>query len=143
MSGPNKVVCKRIHRVCDKIKGLLQEDIDGEMEDSIDNIQRAFLVICESLHTDIDMLECEDEDKSTSLYDETHTSVESMYDQLYHLTSQMKTCLAYGTRDWFNKYDGQSDCLPSIFSELKCKKEDLIEEKEPEIYCKVSADIKK
>jgi len=141
MSRPYEIACKRIHRVCNKIRELLQEDIDGEMEDSLDNIQRAFLVICESLHTNIDMLECESAKECTTLYDDTHASIEAMYDQLHHLTSQMKAFLAYGTRDWFNHYDDAPTCLPSHISELRCKKEDLAEGREPEIYCKANKEV--
>ena len=114
------VPCKRFIRVCDKIKGILENDIDGDMEESLDNIQKGFLIVCESFHTDIDTLECEDKNENGGLYDEAHANIEIMCAQLTRLIYRMKSSLAYGTRDWLHDFE---DEMPSLISEMSCRKE--------------------
>ncbi len=136
------VACKRFIRICDKIKGILENDIDGDIEESLDNIQKAFLIVCENFHTDIDTLECEDKNINGGLYDEARDNIEIMYTQLNQLLSRMKASLAYGTRDWFPEFEDETSGLPSLIAEMRCRKESPPQSiEQPATFCHLQETI--
>ena len=125
--------CKHYSRVCEKIKSLLLVEMDGDVDDALDGLQKAFLVLCESFHSDVDLLEYEGEG-STEMYDYTHAQIESMYVVLSHSIGRMKTSLAYGGRDWF-KDDEYGLDMSSVSPKVEDTGSDR-KEKEEKTNCK-------
>ena len=116
------VRCKRISRICGKIIELLNDDVDGDVEEFLGNIQKIFLLICERFHTDIDSLE-DDCEKPAKMHDITHSNIEEMYAQVTQKIYGMKTSLAYEGRGWIRDVEEEAPCLPSPVSEVShCSK---------------------
>lgn len=98
------VRCKRISRICGKITDLLNNEMEGDMDEFMTNIQSVFLVLCAYLHTDIDYSEMfAGESGNPDIYAATHASVEDMYKELGHTLSKIQKSLACDKYGWFNE----------------------------------------
>lgn len=92
--------CKRVSRICTKIVELLDNDLPGDMDELLTNVERTFLLLSEYFHTDIDLCENTTE---REICDETHRHIDKMYEQVMQTVIKNQTTLAHEEKNlWFN-----------------------------------------